>query len=142
MVKWKIVPPPGFGSVQMRPDGSLEGLEGVEQNQDAGAVVVRVEDPDVDRETPIPESPAHAKTELPPPGAAVMNPVITGMTKLSDPAFADDPTSPALDIRKELAGLHAERMARDLGDDATLPALDLSKEIAAIKRIKDPPEDP
>ena len=25
---------------------------------------------------------------------------------------------------------------------ATLPALDLSKEIAAIKRIKDPPEDP
>ena len=31
---------PSLGSVQMRPDGSLEGLEGVEQNQDAGAVVV------------------------------------------------------------------------------------------------------
>ena len=33
---------PSLGSVQVRPDGSLEGLEGVEQNQDAdaGAVVV------------------------------------------------------------------------------------------------------
>ena len=31
---------PSLGSVQMHPDGSLEGLEGVEQNQDAGAVVV------------------------------------------------------------------------------------------------------
>jgi hypothetical protein len=33
---------PSLGSVQVRPDGSLEGLEGVEPNQDAdaGAVVV------------------------------------------------------------------------------------------------------
>jgi hypothetical protein len=33
---------PSLGAVQVRPDGSLEGLEGVEQNQDAdaGAVVV------------------------------------------------------------------------------------------------------
>jgi len=31
---------PSLAAVQVRPDGSLEGLEEVEQNQDAGAVIV------------------------------------------------------------------------------------------------------
>ncbi|HEX7604475.1 MAG TPA: hypothetical protein VF316_22810, partial [Polyangiaceae bacterium] len=75
---------------------------------------------------------------VPPPGST-----IAAMTsRLSDPAFAEEATSPALDVRKELAALHAERVSRELGDEPTLPALDLSKEIAAIKKLKDPPKDP
>jgi len=105
------------------------------------AVVVRIEDPDVERDTPTPDSVAHARTEVPPPGSAALN--IAAMTaRLSDPAFAEEPTSPALDVRKELAALHADRVAREMGDEPALPAVDLSKEIAAIKKLKDPPKDP
>ena len=70
-----------------------------------------------------------------------MKPIITTL-RMSDPAFAEEATSPALDVRKELAALHAERLSRDLGDEPTLPAVDLSKEIAALKKLKEPPKDP
>lgn len=105
------------------------------------AVVVRIEDPDVERDTPMPDSVARAPTEMPPADGAAMNPVITNL-RTSDPAFAEEATSPALDVRKELAALHAERVSREIGDEPTLPAVDLRKELEAIKKPKDPPKDP
>jgi len=80
----------------------------------------------------------NAPTEAPPPGstdpAPALNPEVPSITqpmvapKKLDSEFGEEPTLPAIDLRKPLA---------EIGEDATVPALDLTKELA---RIKKPPQ--
>jgi protein phosphatase len=72
---------------------------------------------------------ANAPTEVPPPGSTdPAPPIVKDVTplrpkKLDD--FADEPTMPAIDLRKPM---------KDIGDDETIPALDLAKELERLKK--------
>jgi serine/threonine protein phosphatase PrpC len=65
---------------------------------------------------------ANAPTEVPPPGSTDPAPALQ---KKTDSEFTEEPTLPALDLRKPL---------KDIGDDETIPALDLAKELARLKK--------
>jgi protein phosphatase len=77
---------------------------------------------------------ANAATEVPPPGSTEP-PLAPGAVPATPPPpqivmpkkdsdFADEPTLPAIDLRK----------AAEMGDEPTLPAIDLSKELSQIKK--------
>ncbi len=59
----------------------------------------------------------NAPTEVPPPGSTLPP------EKKTD--FAEDPTLPAIDLRKPQS---------DIGEEPTMPALDISKELAKLKK--------
>ena len=67
----------------------------------------------------------NAPTEAPPPGSQAVPPVAVETKTSSE--FTDEPTMPAIDLRKP-------DPSSSLGEEPTLPAIDLTKELAAIKK--------
>jgi serine/threonine protein phosphatase PrpC len=101
------------------------------------AVLIHIEDETADKPTgaieprPVPSG-ALAPTEAPPPGSvpkmvtapAPPAPGVAPPTPGKPSDFADEPTMPAIDLRKN----------SDIGEEPTMPAIDLSKELAKIKK--------
>jgi protein phosphatase len=70
---------------------------------------------------------ANAPTEVPPPGSQPAPQVHPDKNeKKTTSEFTDEPTLPAIDLRKPDPSA--------LGEEPTLPAIDLTKELAAIKK--------
>lgn len=80
---------------------------------------------------------ANAPTDVPPPGSSdppvqVPSPAPPKivMPKKDSAEFTDDPTLPAIDLRKHTTN-------QDIGEEPTMPAIDLSKELAQIKKRRE-----
>lgn len=69
---------------------------------------------------------ANAATEVPPPGSQASPVHVEPIEKKTSSEFAEEPTLPAIDLRKPDPSA--------LGEEPTLPAIDLTKELAAIKK--------
>jgi len=76
---------------------------------------------------------ANAATEVPPPGTAEppvevpkTPPPRVALPNKGENDFTEEPTLPAIDVRKTRSS--------DIGEEPTLPAIDLSKELAQIKK--------
>jgi len=97
------------------------------------AVLIRIEDEHTqERAAAATEaSPAPSSTLAAPPPKFKPPVDLTGLG-------CDDPTQPALDIRKELAEMK-RAAAGIVGDDSTHPALDLSKELAHLRKLGEDP---
>ncbi|HEY1957367.1 MAG TPA: Stp1/IreP family PP2C-type Ser/Thr phosphatase [Polyangiaceae bacterium] len=108
------------------------------------AVVIAIEDDalgaTVEAKTGAKEEPpamssrsANAPTDVPPPGTAEPHvevpktpPPKVVLPNKGDNEFAEEPTLPAIDVRKSRQS--------DIGEEPTLPAIDLAKELAQIKK--------
>ncbi len=100
------------------------------------AVLIRIEDENAQER-------AAAPTEAPPAPSSTLVADLPAPPKFKPPVDLsvgyDDPTHPALDIRKELAEMKRAAARMVGGDDPTHPALDLSKELAELRKLGEDP---
>jgi serine/threonine protein phosphatase PrpC len=97
------------------------------------AVLIRIEDENAQER-------AGAATEAPPAPSSTLVadvPPVKIKPQAAPNVGYDDPTHPALDLRKELAEM--KRNADVGGDDPTHPALNLSKELADLRKLGEDP---
>ncbi|HEX4516002.1 MAG TPA: Stp1/IreP family PP2C-type Ser/Thr phosphatase [Polyangiaceae bacterium] len=132
----------GSGSMADAPKKLIERANERGGEDNVTAVVIAIEDDAIESTGPakamsedlagaMSTRSANAATEVPPPGSQPGSqlgppvPVDKPDKKMSS-EFTEDPTLPAIDLRKHDPS--------SLGEEPTLPAIDLTKELAAIKK--------